>query len=1322
MRASAIAKRPLASLAALTLLAAVLVAVPSRSAHAATPLAWDMMTSTAQNLTSFTNPYDEVYTSAGDGFQKYQRGVSPSIPFAVLDDSLVTFPGDTAGIVDDNNLDEFFGVVDTVNGDPPPDEVAATWVFDVSTATSDLGLSIDMGAMGDFESSDFFEWTYQFDSGSVETAFASSVDEAGSLAYTLAGGHVETLNDPMLANGVLLNNVLTPQTKFLPGSSGASTLTITLTALFDGGSEAVAFQNLIVLDGFDPPLAINCGAPITTKQGIAATATITALDENDTSTITLASDDLGGGLSVAAQTGGASGETALLPITVAGTVPAGDYTASFSATNGSDVETCDLAITVNPPAPAATIAEIQGSGTFSPMVGDVVRTSGILTLIDSSGTDAWIQMGDGEDGDPATSDGIIIDDFQNIEPAPAIGDYIIIEGQVEEPDFGDNSQPRTRIDDTELIQNLGPAAALDPPLTITPVALTDLPNELLSEGIDFWEALEGMVVEVHDAVVVAPRSGFGEFAMLTPTDAVAGSGFFSSLSQILLRDLGGNVVDYNPERILVDDDGALDTPNVAPGDTVNHLIGVGDYTFGAYKLQIIEVDATIAPTPAAPVSVRAPDSGGSDGTGAVITTFNVENLFDLYDNPNKPDESSTPSAAELETHLTKLALAIRDELLLPEIIVLQEVENTFITQVLGDRVNAANGTDYIATSFEVSDARGIEVAFLWDANRVSLLEAFQLSGADVEAAFGDSSASRGRQPLYGKFQIGGDVVHIVGNHFKSKGGDDPPFGLNDPFIRITEVQRKLQAQVVRDFVDGLLASDPGALVMAVGDLNDFAFGEPGEGTDHPVAILEGAGGGAPLTNLIGMEPADDQWSFIFDGNSQVLDHMLVNDALLSKMVGGDFLHFNAAFPSGLEADDSTSTRASDHDPFEGRFEFAKGDSGGGDAADGLARFSTFNASLNRSNAGDLITDLTSPDNVQAATVAEIIQRTRPDVLLINEFDYDAGGVAAELFQDRYLSVAQGDALPIHYPYRYVAPSNTGIPSGFDLNNNGSVGGPDDAFGFGFFEGQYAFVVYSMYPIDEANIRTFQNFLWKDMPGALLPDDPDIAGPADWYSPEELDVFRLSSKNHVDVPIKVGRRMVHFLVSHPTPPVFDGAEDRNGTRNHDEIRFWADYVHPGRSGYIYDDSGTFGGLGAQDLFVIAGDQNSDPFDGDSIPGSIQQLLDHPKVNTKVTPSSLGGTEQALLQGLNNDLHLSDPAFDTADFRDDRPFDPANLRADYVLPRKNMQLVDAGVFWPLESDPLFSLVGTFPFPSSDHRLVWIDIDTRSMSRGGGNRGHR
>ncbi len=388
------------------------------------------------------------------------------------------------------------------------------------------------------------------------------------------------------------------------------------------------------------------------------------------------------------------------------------------------------------------------------------------------------------------------------------------------------------------------------------------------------------------------------------------------------------------------------------------------------------------------------------------------------------------------------------------------------------------------------------------------------------------------------------------------------------------------------------------------------------------------------------------------------------------------------------------------------------------------RFATFNASLNRFSEGQLRSDLSTGANAQARAVAEIIQRTRPDVLLINEFDFDP--IAADLFRENYLGVSQNGAAPIHYPFSFIAPSNTGIPSGHDLDNNGVVGGPNDAFGFGFFPGQFGMLVLSRHPIDALGVRTFQTFRWKDMPGALLPFDP--ATGQSWYSDDELEIFRLSSKSHWDVPVRIGKKTVHFLAAHPTPPVFDdppffpAGVDFNGKRNHDEIRLWADYVTPGRAGYIYDDAGRRGGLKPGELFVIAGDYNSDPFDGDSIPGSAQQLLEHPLVNTKTTPSSLGGPWAARVQGALNLSHMGDPAFDTADFCDlpaPPPCSgPGNLRADYVLPRKSLQIVDAGVFWPsadpADADPLapFAYLTDptgfgFPAPSSDHRLVWVDV---------------
>ena len=284
------------------------------------------------------------------------------------------------------------------------------------------------------------------------------------------------------------------------------------------------------------------------------------------------------------------------------------------------------------------------------------------------------------------------------------------------------------------------------------------------------------------------------------------------------------------------------------------------------------------------------------------------------------------------------------------------------------------------------------------------------------------------------------------------------------------------------------------------------------------------------------------------------------------------------------------------------------------ASDSL-RVATFNASLNRNAAGQLITDLSTTTNAQAKAVAEVIQRTNPDVVLINEFDFYPDDQAAKLFRDNYLAIGQNGARGVKYPYFFVAPSNTGIASGFDLNNNGQTvttpGAPgygDDSLGFGNFSGQFGMVLYSKYPILQDQVRTFQNFLWKDMPGALLPDDAGTPAPNDWYSPAELDVLPLSSKSHWDVPIRMNGKVVHALAAHPTPPVFDGPEDRNGRRNHDEIRLWADYISGGsNAAYLYDDEGKTGGLPKDARFVILGDYNADPADGDSIPGAIQQFL-------------------------------------------------------------------------------------------------------------------
>jgi len=338
----------------------------------------------------------------------------------------------------------------------------------------------------------------------------------------------------------------------------------------------------------------------------------------------------------------------------------------------------------------------------------------------------------------------------------------------------------------------------------------------------------------------------------------------------------------------------------------------------------------------------------------------------------------------------------------------------------------------------------------------------------------------------------------------------------------------------------------------------------------------------------------------------------------------------------------------------------------------------------------LMTELNS-NNQQIQNIAEIIQRTRPDVILLNEFDYikdPKQGV--ERFITQYLNVAQHASLEaIDYPYYYYAPVNTGKPSPYDLTGDGKATGTQgDAWGFGFFEGQYGMVLLSRYPIDTKHVRTFQHFKWKDMPDALRPVVPSSG--KFFYNDEIWAQYPLSSKSHWDVPVKVNGTVVHVLASHPTPPVFDGPEDRNGTKNHDEVRFWLDYIDQSNSGYIYDDNGSFGGLAPQSRFVIMGDQNSSATEGGSRKEAITALLSSKLVNDDRVPQSIGGDKHKA----NNVLSKHHTAH-------------WGMRADYVLPSSfGFEVIDNGVFWPPRDDETYRLIKDRT-ASSDHRMVWSQL---------------
>ena len=360
------------------------------------------------------------------------------------------------------------------------------------------------------------------------------------------------------------------------------------------------------------------------------------------------------------------------------------------------------------------------------------------------------------------------------------------------------------------------------------------------------------------------------------------------------------------------------------------------------------------------------------------------------------------------------------------------------------------------------------------------------------------------------------------------------------------------------------------------------------------------------------------------------------------------------------------------------------------------RFATFNTSMNRPEAGQLANDLANGRDVQIQKIAAVLQHVRPDVVLLNEFDSPWISRSVDYFQNNYLSQPQFGNEPISYKYRYFAKVNTGEPSTVDLNGDGKVQGPQDAFGFGFFPGQYGMLVLSKYPILISRAQTFQMFKWSDMPEAMTPTLPDSGKP--YYSAEAWSQLRLSSKSHWIVPIAIGKSAINFITSHPTPPVFDGPDDHNGCRNHDEIRLGRYILDPKLGGYLRDDAMRPLPRKRMKHFVIAGDLNADPNDGDSTGNPAEMLLAHPLVQDPL-PESAGAEEAAVAQGGKNKDHVGSGKFDTGDFNDSAV---GNLRIDYVLPSKSLHVINSGVFWPKQG-----AIGFDWLDASDHRLVWVDV---------------
>ncbi|MGH1342197.1 MAG: endonuclease/exonuclease/phosphatase family protein [Nannocystales bacterium] len=337
------------------------------------------------------------------------------------------------------------------------------------------------------------------------------------------------------------------------------------------------------------------------------------------------------------------------------------------------------------------------------------------------------------------------------------------------------------------------------------------------------------------------------------------------------------------------------------------------------------------------------------------------------------------------------------------------------------------------------------------------------------------------------------------------------------------------------------------------------------------------------------------------------------------------------------------------------------------------RVATYNTSLYRDERGALAAAVRAGDP-QAADVAAALLAAHPDIVLLNEIDADA--------VEAFATSIPGQP----YPHRFVPPSNTGHPTGIDLDRDGITTGPGDARGFGRYPGQYGMALLSRFPIEST--RCFGDVLWASLPWATLPDDASTDAPADYYSPQAQAALPLSSKNHCDVVVRSPLGRVHLLISHPTPPAFDGPEDRNGHRNRDEVLFWVHHIDT---------------LPAAEHFVVLGDLNADPTDGGA-PAGITALLAHPRIQDP-KPTSEGAASASRTQKQANTTHLGDPRLDTADFSDDTV---GNLRVDYVLPSRTLRVLSSAVQWPA------AVERTVRAEPSDHHLVWVDVATKSVPK--------
>ena len=294
---------------------------------------------------------------------------------------------------------------------------------------------------------------------------------------------------------------------------------------------------------------------------------------------------------------------------------------------------------------------------------------------------------------------------------------------------------------------------------------------------------------------------------------------------------------------------------------------------------------------------------------------------------------------------------------------------------------------------------------------------------------------------------------------------------------------------------------------------------------------------------------------------------------------------------------------------------------------------------------------------QVEAVLAVLAALDADILLMTGIDYDMGSAAAGALAAR---AGYGHAMALR--------PNSGVATGLDLDGNGRLGEARDAMGYGRFAGQAGMAVLSRFALLPDQARDFSGLLWADLPGAMLPDD---------MTPEVRAVQRLSTAGHWEVPVQLPGGVLRLLAWYATPPVFDGPEDRNGRRNHDEAAFWLRLIE-----------GALPTPPPAGNFVLLGQSNLDPSDGEGLPGAMVGLLTHPGLHDTAPRSASGRAEPG---------HKGDPALDTA------LYDFGGLRVEVVLPSAGLTVVASGVLWPPDNDPLAPVLAA----ASRHRPVWVDL---------------